>query len=197
ASLVKLLAPILPHTAEEAWAHIPNRDGDEPDTPHLALMPEVDTDALEVAEAAGTGWCENMKFEIDTITPSPVMVWGRLMDLRAEGMIQLEALRNAGVKNPLDAEAVFTVRAPDGGAKAFLEMYLPELEDLLGVGYARIEEAEAVEGAGPIAVRVADARDKYARCARSWKRRPDVGSEPDYPDLSARDARVVKTLNAR
>jgi len=196
-ALIKLLAPILPHTAEEAWAHIPHRDPSEPDTPHLALMPEVDEDALDVAEAAGTGWCENMKFEIDTITPSPVMIWGRLMDLRAEGLGQLEALRNAGVKNPLDAEAVFTVRAPDGGARAFLQMYLNELEDLLGVGYARIEEAESVEGDRPIALRVADARDKYARCARSWKRRPDVGSDPDYPDLSARDARVVKALKER
>ena len=196
-TLIKLLAPILPHTAEEAWAHVPHRDAAEPDTPHLALMPEVDEDALDVAEAAGTGWCENMKFEIDSLSPSPVMIWGRLMDLRADGLVQLEALRNAGVKNPLDAEAVFTVRAPDGGARAFLQMYLPELEDLLGVGYARIEEADTGGPDTPITLRVADARDQYARCARSWKRRPDVGSDSDYPDLSARDAHVVKTLKSR
>ena len=41
---------------------------------------------------------------------------------------------------------------------------------------------------------VLDARERYGRCERSWKRRPDVGSDPDYPDLSARDAAAVKAL---
>ncbi|KPK80591.1 MAG: hypothetical protein AMJ81_11810, partial [Phycisphaerae bacterium SM23_33] len=206
-ALIKLVAPILPHTAEEAWQHIPGRDSDELDTPHLALMPEVDTEVLEVAESVSCGWCDNMRFEVDTVSPSPVMVWQRLLDLRQEGLIKLEALRtglpaagaqpggqDAGVKNPLDAEAVFAIRADDKGAARFLKMYLGELEDLLGVGYARIETAETLEGDAPIAVRVADARGKYKRCARSWKRRPDVGSDPDYPDLSARDAAVIKGL---
>ncbi|KKM19197.1 hypothetical protein LCGC14_1658090, partial [marine sediment metagenome] len=67
-TLLKLLAPILPHTIEEAWAHVPNRDPAEPDTPHLALMPEVDVDALDAAESVGTGWCEEMSFDVDTIT---------------------------------------------------------------------------------------------------------------------------------
>ena len=192
-ALVKLLAPIIPHTCEEAWGHIPNR-GDEADSVHLALLPEVDEEALEVAEAVGTGWCSNMKFEADAISPSPAMVWGRLMDLRQRGLIELEALRNAGVKNPLDAEAVFTHAADDAASAAFLQMYLPELEDLLGVGHARVETAGKTPGAEPVAVRVEDSRERYARCARSWKRRPDVGSDPDYPDLSARDAAVMKTL---
>jgi isoleucyl-tRNA synthetase len=43
-------------------------------------------------------------------------------------------------------------------------------------------------------VEVVDRREKYPACARSWKRRPDVGSDKDYPDLSARDAAAVKAL---
>ena len=100
------------------------------------------------------------------------------------------------MKNPLDAEVVFTVAEGDAPSKAFLEMYLPELEDLLGVGCARVETAATVEGDSPVGLTVADAREKYSRCARSWKRRPDVGSDGDYPDLSARDAEVVKALGA-
>ncbi len=42
---------------------------------------------------------------------------------------------------------------------------------------------------------VCDVREKYPKCARSWKRRPDVGSDADYPDLSARDAVVMKELS--
>jgi isoleucyl-tRNA synthetase len=30
------------------------------------------------------------------------------------------------------------------------------------------------------------------KCARSWRRVPDVGSDPAYPDLSARDADAVR-----
>ena len=115
--------------------------------------------------------------------------------LRADGLVKLEALRNAGVKNPLDAEAVFTIAGDDAASEAFLEMYLQELEDLLGVGYARIGKAGKAEAGSPIAVSVADAREKYGRCARSWKRRPDVGSEPAWADLSARDAAVMKELS--
>ena len=45
-----------------------------------------------------------------------------------------------------------------------------------------------------VQVEVFDTREKYARCARSWKRRPDVGTDADYPDLCARDAAVMREL---
>ncbi|GAG47283.1 unnamed protein product, partial [marine sediment metagenome] len=45
-----------------------------------------------------------------------------------------------------------------------------------------------------VEVDVSDSREKYQRCARSWKRRPDVGSDSEYPDVSARDAAVLKEL---
>ncbi len=34
------------------------------------------------------------------------------------------------------------------------------------------------------------------KCARSWRRVPDVGSDPRYPDLSARDAAVVAQIDS-
>jgi isoleucyl-tRNA synthetase len=43
-------------------------------------------------------------------------------------------------------------------------------------------------------VKVFDRRAAYPACARSWKRRPDVGSDEAYPDLSTRDALAVKAL---
>jgi hypothetical protein len=65
---------------------------------------------------------------------------------------------------------------------------------MLGVGYARIERVDELPPGVTVDVEVFDARDKYQRCARSWKRRPDVGGDKDYPDLSARDAVVMKEL---
>ncbi len=197
--LVKLLAPILPHTAEEAWEHIPARDPNEPENVHLAMMPEYDEEMLEMAEDLRPVNPDLAQFSSDEIQVGPSWIWDRLLDLRADGLVKLEALRNAGVKNPLDAEAVFTIADDNQAAETFLETYLGELEDLLGVGYARIEKASStgispVSETLPVGVRVEDTREKYSRCARSWKRRPDVGSDAEYPDLSARDAEVMKVL---
>ena len=37
----------------------------------------------------------------------------------------------------------------------------------------------------------------HPKCARSWRRVPDVGSDAEYPDLSARDADAVRFLDAQ
>jgi len=34
------------------------------------------------------------------------------------------------------------------------------------------------------------------KCARSWKIRPDVGTDPDYPDVTARDAAALREWDA-
>jgi len=195
-TLVKLLAPILTHTADEAWAHIPGRPADEPASVHLALLPEYDPGVLRLAEDLRLVNPDDAAWSGDELQAGPALVWDRLMALRQAGLVKLEALRNAGVKNPLDAEAVFTVRPDDDASAALLETYLKELEDLLGVGHACIERAAEVPEGRTIGVDVVDSRDTYPRCARSWKRRPDVGSDADWPDLCARDAAVMREISS-
>ena len=34
------------------------------------------------------------------------------------------------------------------------------------------------------------------KCARSWKILPDVGEDPEFPDVSARDARALREWKA-
>ncbi|MCD4825828.1 MAG: isoleucine--tRNA ligase [Phycisphaerae bacterium] len=201
-ALVKLLAPILPHTAEEAWRTIPNKPADWPQSIHMAALPDVDEVALRLAGAIQPVSHDFMMAQEREITVGPAWIWERLMDLRGEGLVMLEALKNEGVKNSLDAEAVFTVPANLPMVRTIVERYLTEMEDLLGVGYARIEEGPEIPvetvkgpkiGTPLIQIEVHDAREKYPRCQRSWKRRPDVGSDSDYPEVSARDAEVLKT----
>ena len=193
-SLVKLLAPILPHTCEEAWGHIPAKPADWPESVHLALLPEYDEDILRLAEDIRPVAADQGQWALDELRTGPAGIWDKLMDLRGAGLVKLEALRNAGVKKTLDAEAIFKVRAGDDEAMQIIETYRPELEDLLGVGYARVEFADDLPEGTTVDVEVLDARDRYQRCARSWKRRPDVGSNEKYPDLSARDAAVMEEL---
>ena len=133
---------------------------------------------------------DQLTFTVETLECGPAWVWSLLLQLRDAGMVKLEALRNAGVKNPLDTEAVVFVPAGNKAAAQLVQTYLHELEDMLGVGYARMETYQGER----LDIQVADTRDKYGRCARSWKRRPDVGSDSQYPDLSARDAAVVREL---
>ena len=40
------------------------------------------------------------------------------------------------------------------------------------------------------------AKAEGTRCARSWKVTPDVGNDPDYPDLSLRDAQAMRERKA-
>jgi len=193
-TLVKLLAPILSHTCEEAWQHIPAKPADWPDSVHLALLPDFDEGMLAMAEDIRPVPADQGKWVLDELRSGPAGLWDKLMGLRDAGLLKLEALRNAGVKNSLDAEAVFRVRAGDEDALKVIETYRPELEDLLGVGHARVESADDLPEGTAVGIEVLDSRDRYQRCARSWKRRPDVGSNKKYPDLSARDAAVMEEL---
>jgi isoleucyl-tRNA synthetase len=89
----------------------------------------------------------------------------------------------------LDAEIVYQIS--DAETRRRLEAYGVDMEDVVGAGYHTFADSPAGQ---PASVKVIDTRTKYAACARSWKRRPDVGQDAEYPDLSARDAAVVRKL---
>ncbi|MCD6304512.1 MAG: isoleucine--tRNA ligase, partial [Planctomycetes bacterium] len=112
-ALVRLLAPILPHTCEEAWQLMPGRPADAPESVHLAMLPEHDEQFLRAEEDLLVINPDLAAFSGDELTTGPAWNWSRLLELRDEGLVKLEALRRAGVKNPLDAEAVFRVALGD------------------------------------------------------------------------------------
>jgi isoleucyl-tRNA synthetase len=111
--------------------------------------------------------------------------WKQLFDLRDSALQQLDALKKqAGMNKALDAEIVYQV---DAVTRARLAPYGVDLEDLLAAGFHSFADGT---GAG---VKVIDRRETYRACARSWKRRPDVGQDPRHPELSARDAAAVES----
>jgi isoleucyl-tRNA synthetase len=177
-ALTKLLAPMLVFTADEAWEHLKFKPEGEQDADsvHLTLLPEVAPAGAE----GSPGPTEQQDEE-----------WRLVMDLRDKALLQLDRLKKeVGMNKALDAEVIFKVDDPD--LKRRLESYGVDLADMVGAGYHSFAE-KGPEGPA-VEVQVVDRRETYKACARSWKRRPDVGADPEYPDLSLRDALAVKSL---
>lgn len=51
---------------------------------------------------------------------------------------------------------------------------------------------DKIDGAG-----VVFGKAEGKKCARSWKILPEVGSDPEYPDLTLRDAKAVRWYKAQ
>ncbi|MGQ3113107.1 MAG: class I tRNA ligase family protein, partial [Brevundimonas sp.] len=95
------------------------------------------------------------------------------------------ARRDKRIGGALDAWPVVTAPA---------ELLAP-FDGLDAAEVFRTSGAELVTGGDAVSVEVRVA--EFPKCARSWRRVPDVGSDPAYPDLSARDADTVRWLDAQ
>jgi isoleucyl-tRNA synthetase len=148
--LTKLLAPMIVFTADEAWGSITQKPAGESElaSVHLATFPKTSG---------------------QVVTDDTRAEWATLMDLRATALGQLDELKKqAGLNKAGEAEIVY--RLPDG-LRDRLAAYGLDLEDAAVCGSFKIESAEAPS------VQVNDAREKYALCARCWKRRATVVDE--------------------
>ncbi|HYK26083.1 MAG TPA: class I tRNA ligase family protein, partial [Steroidobacteraceae bacterium] len=165
-SMVRWFAPILSFTAEEIWRAIPGQRGE---SVFLAT------------------WHETPEVAVHDVD------WAALLALRGDVLKELEKLRDAGaIGAPLDAEVdVYCVPAEFERFNALGD----ELRFLLITSAARMHRVStppewAVQAAGAaregvwISVKPTDA----TKCVRCWHRLPDVGSDPDHPELCARCA---------
>ena len=167
------LAPILSFTAEEAWIH---RYGAERSV-HLETFPEVPESWRD--DALAEKW--------ERVRAVRRVVTGALELERAAKRIgsSLEAAPEVFVTDVATLEAIQDVDLAEisitSGA-TLVRKLAPEnaftLPDVPGVG-------------------VVPTRAEGRKCARSWRITTDVGSDPSYPDLSARDAAAVRELDAR
>jgi isoleucyl-tRNA synthetase len=171
--LVTWLAPMLCFTTEEAWlSRYPSHDG----SVHLELLPDIPRDWADAALAA--------KWE--TVRAVRRVVTGALEVERA----------GKRIGSSLEAAPLVYVSDPDLFA-ALVEIDLAEV--------CITSAATLVEGEGPAeAFRLDDVKGvavvpKLAdgkKCARSWKILASVGSDPDYPDISPRDAAAMREWEA-
>ncbi|HEY1922530.1 MAG TPA: isoleucine--tRNA ligase [Tepidisphaeraceae bacterium] len=165
-ALIRLLAPILVFTADEAWEHLPKKSGEGADASSVHLL-RLPTFELKPSEA-------------------DLKRWSLLREARDQATAQLDALKKSvGLNKALDAEIVYHI---NDATRKTLEECGADLEDIVGAGCHRFVSSPV----DAWHVEVIDVREKYKACARSWKRRPDVGQDSEYPDLSIRDAAAVR-----
>ncbi|GIN74356.1 isoleucine--tRNA ligase 1 [Bacillus sp. J14TS2] len=168
-TLVKLLSPILPHTADEAWSFIP---GVEEESVQLTDIPECKE--IEDSEQIEARWSEFLK-------------------LRDDVLKALEEARNQKViGKSLTAKVTLYVNEE---TKALLEQLHGNMKQLFIVSDFAIGGSveEAPETAlklehGAIVVEKAEGQT----CERCWVVTPEVGQDKDHPTLCLRCAAVVK-----
>jgi isoleucyl-tRNA synthetase len=160
--LARLMAPILPFTADELWRFVP---GTQEESVHLALFP----DQASLAALVDAGLLER---------------WTRLLAVREEVLAQIEPLRKSKqIGSSLQAKVVLSA-APD--ELALLREYSPHLPMLFIVSEVELRPAaESVAGAAA-APRVVIERAGGVKCERCWRYVTGVSTEPDWAGLCER-----------
>jgi isoleucyl-tRNA synthetase len=166
---VTWLAPMLPFTAEEAWlSRYPSEDG----SVHLELFTEVPA-----------SWRNDALAE----------KWRKIRTVRrvVTGALEIERAHKR-IGSSLEADPIVHVSDPD------------LFEALIGVDLAEIcitSAATLMQDEGPAsAFRLPDVSGvavvanlaSGTKCARSWKISPTVGGDPEYPDVTPRDAQALR-----
>ena len=163
-ALVRLLAPVLVHTSEEAWAAV--RHKSEPvDSVHLAHLPQADP--LIPYEANEERW-------------------EKIMALRDEVLRVLEPLRKEQIIGS-NQEAWVQITLEDESLFALLEeLGVSTFAALCIVSGVTLDK-------GPVRKITAD-KSPYPKCQRCWNFWPSVGEDPHFSDLCSRCAAVVGAL---
>lgn len=170
------LAPILSFTAEEAWLARAGGDHNSNDSVHLHQFPDI-------PEAWRN---EKVAVRWEKVKKIRRVVTGALEIERAAKRIgsSLEAAPDVYIADAALLEAVKGV----------------DLADISITSAINVVAGDAPGGAFTLpevpGVAVVIARAKGKKCARSWRITQDVGSDPAYPDISARDAAAMREIDA-
>ncbi len=168
--LVTWLAPMLPFTTEEAW--LSRHPGAE--SVHLEQFPTIPAEWH--SPAVDTKW--------EKIRKVRTVVTGALEVERREKRIG-SSLEAAPVVHVADPELMAALEGQD-----FAEICITSaISVVAGEGPAdafRLGEVQKVA----VEQKLAEGQ----KCARSWRITTDVGSDLQYPDVSARDAAALREL---
>jgi isoleucyl-tRNA synthetase len=172
-AILKWLAPVLSFTTEEAWQMY------KPDTEpsvHLTLFPQ----GLE-------------SYRDETLAAK----WETIRNVRRVVTGALEVERAAKrIGSSLEASPRVYVAAVD----IFDTLAGIDLAEVCITSSAMVSKDDAPAGAFHLSdvpgVAVVVDKATGIKCARSWKISPEVGTDPEYPDVSPRDAQALREWKA-
>jgi len=170
--LTTWLAPMLPFTMEEAW---------------LDRYPQSVSVHAEQFRPTPAAWRDDVLAE----------KWRKVRAVRrvVTGALELE---RADKRIGSSLEAAPVVHISDKSLSDSLDgLDFAEICITSGIAFS---DAAAPEGAFTLGdvkgVAVVPARAEGEKCARSWRYTTDVGSDPEFPEVSARDAEALRELKA-
>jgi len=170
--LVTWLAPMLPFTMEEAW---------------LSRYPEAKSVHLEQFKGCPDHWCD------DALAAR----WKKIRQVRrvVTGALEVER-REKRIGSSLEAAPFVHITRSDL-REAIAGIDMAEMCITSAISFS---EKPAPAGAFTLpevdGVAVVPAKAEGRKCARSWRVTMDVGSDSEFPDVSARDAAVLHELKS-
>lgn len=164
--MTKLLAPILAHTADEVWSHIPHVTEESVHLTHMPKVEQVDSALLEK--------------------------WNKLMKLRDDVNRALEVARNEKVIGK-SLEAKVIIGDNDNFKPSEFLQQFSDLEQLFITSQvevtSNVEDGTAYQY-GDIRIEHAEGE----KCERCWNYSTELGSVGELDHLCPRCQEVVKTL---
>ncbi len=174
-ALARLMAPILPFTAEELWRFLP-ASPDRPDSVHLALLPET----AEQWES-----------------PRLAAEWEKLLHIRGEVAKALENAREKKeIGHPLSARLTLSAAGETAG---LLKSHQDELRQLFIVSEVKLQKdrdmpagaysSDEIDG---LVIAVAPASGE--KCERCWIHETSVGDDSEHPTICRRCRQALAKL---
>jgi len=160
-ALTRLLAPILSFTAQEVWETLDGSD----------------------ATVFEQTWYE---YQLPQDAELLRQRWQRLRVLRSDVLRQLENLRVAGeIGSSLAAEVELYA---NGDEAQFLRSFDDDLRFVFITSAARVSHEPSIDAAASAidGVKVKVLPTSHRKCERCWHYRPDVGCDPEHPDICMR-----------
>ncbi len=173
-AVTKIMAPILPFTADEIYKHMPGASNQK-ESIHLEDMVSL-----------------NDEWEDQTLAEK----WEQIRMLRSEVTKALEEARKEKlIGHPLDA--ALEIKLPDTPLKAIVENLTENLNDIFIVSMASVVEmlddsayqGKEIDG---LAIQVKKATGE--KCERCWRFDTTIGNEPEHPTTCGRCATALKKI---
>ncbi|QLI78419.1 isoleucine--tRNA ligase [Bacillus pumilus] len=167
-ALVKLTAPILPHTADELWSH-------------LSFVEEPSVQLTDMPEGVAVSQAEATEAKFDSF-----------MEVRDDVLKALEIARNEKVIGR-SLEASVTLYATEE-VKNLLASIKEDVKQLFIISELTVEDAQNADTSAPeyTSGRIVVQKAEGELCERSRIISKDVGANPKYPTLSLKNAEIVE-----